>query len=207
MTTLWGPLGWMTLHSMASLYPDTPSDSERKLMTSWLTHFQDTITCPSCRDHFTTALESYRAQFPSMMSSRQTFMVFTLRVHNSVNRRLNKPMYKTVDECYETLRNVVKSKATRDYRMAYYTHIRRQWKLYQDATGMSALRKINDMLKIEGDYAAPRSNNFEIPIQDDVVVIGDLPIQVAGAIVDIRPQQSQALGRRLRFTGGVMKFA
>lgn len=191
---------------MASLYPDIPSDSERKLMTSWLTHFQDTITCPSCRDHFTTSLESYRAQFPNMMSSRQTFMVFTLRVHNSVNRRLNKPMYKTVDECYETLRNVVKSKTTRDYRMAYYTHIRRQWKLYQDATGMSALRKINDMLKIEGDYAAPRSNNFEVPIQDDVVVIGDLPIQVAGAIVDIRPQQSQTVGRRLRFTGGVMKF-
>jgi hypothetical protein len=115
-------------------------------------------------------------------------------------------MYKTVDECYETLRNVVKSKTTRDYRMAYYTHIRRQWKLYQDATGMSALRKINDMLKIEGDNAAPRSNNFEVPIQDDVVVIGDLPIQVAGAIVDIRPQQSQTVGRRLRFTGGVMKF-
>ena len=192
---------------MASLYPDTPSESERKLMTSWLTHFQDTITCPSCRDHFTTSLASYRAQFPSMMNSRQTFMVFTLRVHNSVNRRLNKPLYKTVAECYETLRNIVKTKTTREYRLAYYTHIRRQWKLYQDAAGMSALRKIGDMLKIEGEYAAPRSNNFESPIEDDVVVIGDLPIQVAGEMNDIRPQQSQAVGRKLRFSGGVMKFA
>jgi hypothetical protein len=141
-----------------------------------------------------------------MMNSRQTFMIFTFRVHNSVNRRLNKPLYRSVGECYETLRAVVKTKATREYRLAYYTHIRQQWKLYQDAAGMSALRKIGDMMKIEAEYAGSRSNNFEIPIADDVVVIGDMPAPTVGELPDIRPQQSQAVGRRLRFAGGVMKF-
>jgi hypothetical protein len=206
MTSLWGPLGWMTLHSMASLYSETPSDSERKLMISWLDHFRDTITCPSCHDHFTTAVAGYRAKFPSMMNSRQTFLVATFRLHNSVNRRLNKPMYKTMSECFETLRAVVKTKTTREYRLAYYTHVRHHWKIYQDASGMSALRKIGDMMKIEAEYASPRTNNFENQLDDDVVVIGDVPPPVPGEIPDIRPQQSQAVGRRLRFAGGVMRF-
>ena len=171
MTSIWGPLGWMTLHSVASCYPDSPTISEITLTQTWLDMFHSTITCPSCREHFGTALAGYRRSYPQMLTSRREFLLFTFRVHNSVNRRLNKPIHSTVTACFETLRNNVKTRSARDYRAAYLNHIRRFWRTMQDASGLTALKKINEMTKIEVEYTQKRENNFEADIAEDVVVL------------------------------------
>lgn len=172
MTAVWGPLGWMTLHSMASLYPDEPTPSEKALMQSWVHLFAGTITCPSCQEHFREQLNAYQARFPQMFESRASFLLFTFRVHNSVNHRLNKPIYTSVAACFELLQNNVKTRTAAQYRQAYYAHITRHWKTLQDATGMSALRKIAEMNKIEGSYAAARSDEFVELIPEGPTFLG-----------------------------------
>jgi hypothetical protein len=184
MTSIWGPLGWMTLHSVASCYPDTPTQSEITLTQTWLDMFQSTITCPSCKEHFGTALAGYRRSYPQMLGSRSEFLLFTFRVHNSVNRRLNKPIHTTVAACFETLRNNVKTRPARDYRAAYLNHIRRHWRTMQDASGFTALKKINEMTKIDIEYTRRRENNFEADIPEDVVV---LPGQAFASPTDEAP--------------------
>ena len=171
MTSIWGPLGWMTLHSVASCYPNTPLPSEVTLIKTWLDMFQSTITCPSCREHFGTALGSYRRIYPQMLSSREEFLLATFRLHNSVNRRLNKPIHATVAACFEQLRNNMKTRTARDYRIAYINHIQRFWRTMQDASGMAALRKINEMRKIEYEYLQRHENNFETIIPENTVVL------------------------------------
>jgi hypothetical protein len=171
MTSIWGPLGWMTLHSAASLYPDTPTEAEMLLMTKWLDNFKNTITCPSCQGHFAEMLTNYRAQFPNMMYSRQNFMLFTLRAHNAVNRRINKPVYPTVQTCFDLLRKNVQYNKSNTFRITYINHIMRYWRTYQDATGIAALKRVQEMQRIEIEYMAPRSNEFEIMIPEDTVVI------------------------------------
>jgi hypothetical protein len=161
----------MTLHSVASCYPDTPLQSEKALMQTWLDMFQSTITCPSCREHFGTALGSYRRQYPYMLSSREEFLVCTFRLHNAVNRRLNKPIHSTVAACFEQLRNNVRSRTARDYRIAYINHIQRFWRTMQDVTGITALKKINEMRKIEYEYLQKHENNFERDIPENTVVL------------------------------------
>jgi hypothetical protein len=161
----------MTLHSVASCYPNTPLPSEKILMQTWLDMFQSTITCPSCREHFGTALGSYRRIYPQMLSSREEFLLATFRLHNSVNRRLNKPIHSTVAACFEQLRNNMKTRTARDYRIAYINHIQRFWRTMQDASGMAALRKINEMRKIENEYLQRHENNFEIIISENAVVL------------------------------------
>jgi len=161
----------MTLHSVASCYPDTPVQSETTLMQTWLDMFQTTITCPSCREHFGTALASYRRQYPRMLSSREDFLVATFRLHNAVNRRLNKPIHASVAACFEQLRNNVKSRTARDYRIAYINHIQRFWRTMQDVSGITALKKINEMRKIEYEYLQRHENNFEIDIPENTVVL------------------------------------
>ena len=161
----------MTLHSVASCYPDAPTLSEITLTQTWLDMFQSTITCPSCRDHFGTALAGYRRSYPQMLASRSEFLLFTFRVHNSVNRRLNKPIHPTVAACFETLRNNVKTRPAKDYRAAYLNHIRRHWRTMQDASGFTALKKINEMSKIESEYTRKRENNFEANIPENIVVL------------------------------------
>ena len=171
MTSIWGPLGWMALHSVASCYSDRPSQEEKTLMSTWLSMFQTTITCPSCREHFGTALDSYRRNYPQMLESRADFLLFTFRAHNAVNRRLNKPVHLTVEACFEQLRNNVKTRTARDYRIAYINHVRRYWRTLQDASGFTSLKKINEMVKIESQYFQLHENNFEVSIPEQTVLL------------------------------------
>lgn len=170
MTSIWGPLGWMTLHSVASLYPNTPTEAERLLMVKWLDLFRDTITCPSCQAHFAELLASYRAQFPNMLYSRRDFLLFTFRAHNSVNKRIGKPVYGTVQECFDLLRKNVQFNKAQSFRITYTNHITRHWRTFQDASGMSAMKKINEIKKIEMQYMAARSNEFEEIISEDNLI-------------------------------------
>lgn len=171
MTAIWGPLGWMTLHSTAFAYPETPLPSERDLMATWLDMFRDTITCPSCKQHFTDLLANYRSTFPNMLQSRHEFVMFTFRAHNAVNRRLRKPVYNTVDECVATLRNNVKHRSASDYRISYINHITRHWNTFRDVSGIVAMKKIREMKRIETEYVSLRDTNFTIDIRGDIVVL------------------------------------
>jgi hypothetical protein len=164
-------MGWMTLHSVAFAYPEAPNTSERDLMNTWVDMFRDTITCPSCKAHFTTVLANYRAQFPNFLESRHEFVVFTFRAHNAVNRRIHKPLYTSVDACVQTLRSAVRSRSAREYRIAYINHITRHWKLFQDIQGIVALRKLAEMRKIETEYISSRDTNFAVDIRPDIVVL------------------------------------
>ncbi len=133
--------------------------------------FRDTITCPHCRDHFTSMLAAYRSSFPDMFASRQTFAMFTFRAHNAVNKRLRKPVFLTLNDCMNTLKTNVKNRSARDYRISYINHATRHWKTFQDITGIAALKKLNEMKKIETEYLTPRDTNFEVTLTEDVVVL------------------------------------
>lgn len=187
MTAIWGPLGWMTLHSTAFAYPETPTVSEKDLMYSWLDMFRDTITCPSCKGHFTTMLANYRAQFPNMLQSRHEFIMFTFRAHNAVNKRLNKPVYSSVEECLATLRNNVKHRTAKDYRISYINHITRHWRTLQDVSGIVAVKKINEMKRIEMEYIAIRDTNFTIDVRSDIVVLPQTMIEKSTEAQTPRP--------------------
>lgn len=171
MTAVWGPLGWMTLHSVATCYSETPTQQERELMYSWLDMFRDTITCPHCREHFTAMLQTYRATFPGMLNSRQDLALFSFRAHNAVNRRLRKPIQATLEDCMATLQNNVKLRSAKDYRISYFNHVARHWKSWQDISGIVALKKLNEMRKIDIEYVQPRDRNFNVVLASDVVVL------------------------------------
>ena len=140
-------------------------------MSVWLDMFRDTITCPSCKGHFTELLKTYRSRFPNMLQSRQEFAMFSFRAHNAVNRRLNKPVYTTLDECLATLRNNIKTRTARDYRVSYVNHIMRYWRTFQDVSGIAALKKIVEMKKIEEDYVRIKDTSFQVTLLADAVLL------------------------------------
>lgn len=171
MTAVWGPLGWMTLHSISTSYPEAPTIAEKQLVSSWLDMFRDTITCPHCREHFTEILANSRRVFPNFLNSRQDFAVFVFRVHNAVNRRLRKPIYESVAACMERLQENVKLRRAKEYRTAYLDHIARFWRTLQDISGMIALKKVNEMRRIEIEYFSVKDTNFAVTIAEDIVVV------------------------------------
>jgi hypothetical protein len=202
MTSVWGPLGWMTIHSVSSCYPDNPTQQEITLMSTWLDMFQSTITCPSCREHFEELLRGYRQRFPDYLSSRTKFMMFVFRAHNTVNNRLHKPIYATVKDCFEVLRNNVKQRPARDYRAAYLNHIRRFWKTMQDTSGLTALKKINQMTQVEMSYIQPRDNNFEIIIPDGSTFLAEASMTTSQVDPAPRPAFDGRSAPRIGLVGG-----
>jgi hypothetical protein len=84
---------------------------------------------------------------------------------------LNKPIYPTVAACFEVLRTNVKFRPAQQYRNAYLNHIQRFWRTMQDASGMIALKKIQEMIKIETQYVRKNENEFEQEIPEDTVVL------------------------------------
>jgi hypothetical protein len=199
----------MTLHSVASLYPDAPTETERQLMITWLDLFRDTITCPSCQAHFAELLTNYRAQFPNMLYSRRDFLLFTFRAHNAVNKRIGKPIYPTVQACLDVLRNNVKFTKTVNFRISYVNRMTMHWRVFQDASGLAAMKRIHQIKKIEVQYMTARSNEFEVGIPEDVVVIaiGPQPMLTLPNGQPIpQPTIAASGGSRMTMQGGRLRL-
>lgn len=116
-------------------------------------------------------LQNYRNRFPGMLSSRQDFAMFAFRAHNAVNARLHKPVYSTLGECMNILQTNTKTKSAAEYRVAYINHITRYWATIQDISGIVALKKVNEMRKIEMEYFSRIDTKFDVELKDDLVVI------------------------------------
>lgn len=116
-------------------------------------------------------LQNYKMRFPNMLKSRQEFAMFVFRAHNTVNARLSKPVYSTLEECMTVLKNNIKHRTPADYRISYVNHIMRYWKTLNDITGIVAVKKISEMKKIETDYFGVRDNHFEVTLAPEPVVV------------------------------------
>lgn len=70
-----------------------------------------------------------------------------------------------------TLQTNVKLRSAKDYRISYFNHVARHWKSWQDITGIVALKKLNELRKIDIEYVQPRDTNFTVTLASDVVVL------------------------------------
>jgi hypothetical protein len=152
---------------------------------------------------------NYRAQFPNMLYSRRDFLLFTFRAHNAVNKRIGKPIYPTVQACFEALRNNVKFNKSVTFRISYTNRITLHWRVFQDASGMAAMKRIHQIKKIELQYMTPRSNEFEVDIPEDnvVVTIGPQPMLTLPNGQPIpQPTIAASSGSRMTMQGGRLRL-
>jgi len=123
MTSVWGPMGWMTLHSISLLYPEQPSSYDRDILKSFLRAFAESMTCPHCERHFKAMFENYTRKHPEWANSRFDLFLFVARAHNTVNRRLEKPLKKTVQECLEAIASASNYTPLTDFRRNYINYV------------------------------------------------------------------------------------
>lgn len=170
-TKIWGPLGWMTLHSISAIYPEKPTQADRLLIEEFMGAFQETIACPYCKNHFTGMYNRYRQIHPEWSSSRQSLFLFICRAHNTVNRRLDKPIYKTVSECIETLTQATSVKSPAEFRKAYLDYLTRNWSRQADGEGLMMMGFVRKMIRINNEYFNLRDVSYsDIKIENDNVL-------------------------------------
>jgi hypothetical protein len=160
MSAIWGPLGWMTLHSVSINYPDNPSPIEKKICTHFLELFSESITCHICKTHFVRMLQTYRVRHPEFLNSKQDFFLFTVRAHNTVNKRLDKPTVKTVAEALKTLQQATSQTSPAEYRQKYIEYLKRIWGTDTSAAGLFGRQKVRELEKINTDYWSLRETSY-----------------------------------------------
>ena len=126
MTAVWGPMGWMTLHSISLLYPNDPSQNDKQILQKFLDDFASSITCPHCEKHFKTMFENYRKTHSGWNSSKFELFLFIARAHNTVNKRLEKPLKKTVQECLDAFVQNSQYTSPVDFRRNYIDYVARR---------------------------------------------------------------------------------
>jgi len=152
MTSLWGPLGWMTLHSVSMLYPEVPSQTDKEILKRYMASFRDSITCPSCQSHFRVIFQNYTDSHPEWNSSRFQFFLFVVRAHNTVNRRLNKPCPATVQECLDMYYANTKINSGSLYRSKYLEYLIRNWGREMTGDGMMHMGETRNLKRITEEY-------------------------------------------------------
>jgi hypothetical protein len=159
-TKFWGPLGWMTLHSISSIYPEKPTTEERLILERFVEMFRETITCIHCKSHFSGMLNKYKQIHPEWNSSRYDFFLFVCRAHNTVNRRLDKPVFPTVQSCIDRLQENTKVTSAATYRNAYMNYLTSSWQREMSADGFINSDIAKKLKRINEEYFTPRDTNF-----------------------------------------------
>ena len=159
-TKFWGPLGWMTLHSISSIYPESPTQEERLLLEKFVEMFRETITCVHCKSHFTGMLNKYKQTHPEWSSSRYDFFLFVCRAHNTVNRRLDKPIFPTLQSCIERLQENTKVTSAAIYRNAYINYLISNWQREMSSDGFINSDIAKRMKRVNEEYFSLRDTNF-----------------------------------------------
>ena len=84
-----GRATWLLLHSIASQYPDEPTEREKRDAKNLVNAITNLYPCKECQVHFKTVIEKY----PPEVADSVSFQEWMCKVHNAVNEKLGKEIF------------------------------------------------------------------------------------------------------------------
>ena len=129
-TSVWGPAGWLFLHSMAQNYPWKPTLSQKNNYLSFFKNISNILPCRYCRESYQkyiTGIDNWKKSpkeqenpdilLPedtnllldiSKLESRKTLVTWLYNLHNRINKKLGvkcNPTFSEVWNKYESFRS------------------------------------------------------------------------------------------------------
>jgi FAD-linked sulfhydryl oxidase len=80
---------WTFLHTMAAFYPESPTDSDRNIMSSFIQGLARFYPCSYCAEDLREQVKLH----PPVLDSNVALSDWFCQIHNNVNRRLGKPLF------------------------------------------------------------------------------------------------------------------
>jgi hypothetical protein len=112
-TRVWGPAGWVFLHSIAQNYSELPTNEQKRNYLEFFRLIGNVLPCKYCRDSYQEFINEPDTKLnESVMKNRLTFTKWLYDIHNKINKKLDVtavPTFEQVTEKYESFR----SKCTR----------------------------------------------------------------------------------------------
>jgi hypothetical protein len=107
LTSVWGPSIWHYLHTMSFNYPIKPTAADKKYYRKFIINLQYTLPCKHCRINLRNNLKAHPLRACDM-KNRKAFSYYVFKLHEVVNKMLNKKSnltYNQVRERYEHFRS------------------------------------------------------------------------------------------------------
>lgn len=104
-TRQWGQHAWEFLHAVTFNYPVNPTSFDKKIHKEFFHSLKHILPCKDCRHHFKNGIENIMP-IEKNLESRDKLSRWLVDFHNSVNKRLGKPIqsYDSIREKYESMR-------------------------------------------------------------------------------------------------------
>lgn len=91
----WGPKAWGTFHAITLAYSKCPTIDDKRRMYSFLYSFARVLPCSTCRNDFEKILrDTVQTVYSEPLQSQKSFQAWGIRVHNKVNAKLGKLLFK-----------------------------------------------------------------------------------------------------------------
>ena len=107
LTSVWGPSLWHYLHTMSFNYPVKPTLADKKNYKNFILSLKNVLPCKYCRINLTTNFKNLPIRNCDM-KNRDTFSRYVYKLHEHVNKMLNKKSglsFCDVRERYEHFRS------------------------------------------------------------------------------------------------------
>lgn len=106
LTAIWGPSTWHLLHTMSFNYPVQPTCDDKSNYMNFILSLQNVLPCGKCRINLKKNFKRLPLTLKNM-ESRHTFSLYVYKLHEVVNKMLNKKSglsFKDIRERYEHFR-------------------------------------------------------------------------------------------------------
>ena len=145
-------MGWMTLHSISLIYPENPTAEDKQILRTFLNDFAGSITCPHCERHFKLMFENYKIKHRNWADSRFNLFMFIARAHNTVNRRLEKPLKVSVEQCLDAIRYASQYTSLSEFRNKYIDYVIRRMSAEMSGDNLVKVGYGKSMKRINESY-------------------------------------------------------
>ena len=94
LTSVWGPSMWHTLHTISFNYPCKPTYTQKKQYMNYMKSLVNVLPCGACRENLKKNYKTLPITL-SVMKNRNTFSRYVYKLHELVNKMLNKKSVET----------------------------------------------------------------------------------------------------------------
>ena len=99
----WGSVTWYLFHTLAEKIKPEFFDQEKHNIIKQIKQICSILPCPDCKSHAMNYLS--KVNF-SLITTKETFKIFIMNFHNSVNHRHKKKLF-TIEEVNNKYKNAI----------------------------------------------------------------------------------------------------
>lgn len=109
----WGPIIWNAIHLLCYKLKENHFKTIKDELLTIIIKISVNLPCPSCSSHAQGLIKRYRLKFAK---SKEELNKIIFNIHNEVNKRTNKPLFK-----YEDMENTYKPLNLKESLVKYYS--------------------------------------------------------------------------------------